>query len=68
MFKYIQDLDLPILIVLSKIDRLNKSETTKSLIHAKKEYFGQEILWISSTKKIWIKELEKVFRDALIGR
>ena len=66
MFKYIQELDLPVLIVLSKIDRLNKAETTKSIAHAKKTFFGQEILWISSTKKIGIKELEKVFREILV--
>jgi len=66
MFKYLQELELPILIVLSKIDRLNKSETAKSLIHAKKVFFGQEILAISSTKRVWIKELEKVIREALV--
>lgn len=68
MFKYIQELELPVLIVLSKIDRLNKAETTKSMAHAKQVFFGQEILWVSSTKKIWIKELEKVIREALLGK
>jgi len=66
MFKFIQELEMPILIVLSKIDRLNKSETVKSLAHAKKVFFGQEIIAISSTKRVWIKELEKVIREALV--
>ena len=66
MFKYIQELEIPLLIVLSKIDRLNKGEVAKSLAHAKKVFFGQEIISISSTKKIWIKELEKVLRESLI--
>jgi len=66
MFKYLQELELPLLIVLSKIDRLNKGEVAKSLAHAKKVFFGQEIISISSTKKVWIKELEKVIREALV--
>jgi len=66
MFKYLQELELPLLIVLSKIDRLNKGEIAKSLAHAKKVFFGQEIIAISSTKRIWIKELEKVIREALV--
>ena len=65
MFKYIQELELPVLIVLSKIDRLNKGEVAKSLSHAKKVFFGQEIISISSTKKVWIKELEKIIRESL---
>jgi len=52
MFKYLQELELPILIVLSKIDRLNKGEVAKSLAHTKKVFFGQEIIAISSTKRI----------------
>jgi len=44
MFKFIQEMDLPILIVLSKIDRLNNTETTKSLAHAQSLFFGQEII------------------------
>jgi GTP-binding protein EngB required for normal cell division len=51
MYKYILDLGLPVTIVLSKIDKLSKSEVAKSLAHAKNQFFGQEIIPVSSLKK-----------------
>ena len=65
MFEYVQGLKLPIVIVLSKIDRLSKSEAAKSISMAEKYFFGQQIVTISSTKNIWIWELGKIFREAL---
>ena len=65
MYKYILDLELPVTIVLSKIDKLGKSETAKSIAHAKKEFFWQEIIAVSSLKKDWIKELEKSIKTCL---
>ncbi len=66
MYKYILDLWLPVTIVLSKIDKLSKSEVSKSLAHAKNQFFGQEIIPVSSLKKIWIKELDKSIKAALL--
>ena len=65
MFHYIQELGLPIVIVLSKIDRLSKSEVQKSLSVTQQHFFGQQILPISSQKNTWIHELEKIFTQAL---
>lgn len=67
MFTYIQELWLPILIVLSKIDRLSKSEVDKSLTATQKQFFGQQIIAVSSMKWQWIDELGKIFRETLLG-
>jgi len=66
MYKYILELWLPVTIVLSKIDKLSKSEVGKSLAHAKNQFFGQEIIPVSSLKKVWIRELEKSIKAALL--
>jgi len=50
MFEYVQSLELPILIVLSKVDRLSKAETAKSLAATQKAFFGQQVVAVSSTK------------------
>jgi GTP-binding protein len=51
MFHYVQKLNLPVIIVLSKIDRLSKSEVIKAKLHTEKELFGQKVMPISSHKK-----------------
>lgn len=68
MYKYILDLWLPVTIVLSKIDKLSKSEIAKSLAYAKNQFFGQEIIPVSSLKKVWIKELEKSIKAVLLEK
>jgi GTP-binding protein EngB required for normal cell division len=39
MYEYILNLELPVTIVLSKIDKLGNSEIKKSLEYAKKVFF-----------------------------
>ncbi len=68
MYKYILDLELPVTIILSKVDKLWNNEVAKSQAHAKKEFFGQEIISVSSIKKTWIKELEKSIKKALLEK
>ena len=68
MYKYILDLELPVTIVLSKIDKLSKSETNKSIMHAKNIFFWQEIIAVSSTKKIWLDELSRSIKTALLDK
>ena len=65
MYGYIQELWLPVTIVLSKIDKIGRNEVNKSLIHTQKLFFGQEIIPVSSTKKDGIHELEKSIKAAL---
>ena len=66
MYKFILDLELPVTIVLSKIDKLSKSELSKSISHNKNQFFWQEIIPVSSTKKLWIKDLEKSIKKCLV--
>ena len=68
MYKYILDLGLPVTIVLSKTDKISKSEVAKSLAHAKNQFFGQEIIPVSSSKKVGIRELEKSIKAALLEK
>lgn len=68
MYKFILELWLPVTIVLSKIDKLSKSEVLKSLAHAKNQFFWQEIIPVSSVKKTWIKELEKSIKACLLEK
>lgn len=65
MYQYILDLWLPVLIVLSKIDKLWNSELIKSIKHAEDIFFWQEVIPVSSVKKIWIKELTKSIKQSL---
>ena len=67
-YKYVLELGIPIVIVLSKVDRLNKSEIAKSKTLASEIFFGQDIFPISSIKNIWIRELEKYLGDDLEGK
>ncbi|PZM86548.1 hypothetical protein DLH72_00570 [Candidatus Gracilibacteria bacterium] len=65
MYQFILDLELPILIVLSKSDKLSKSELQKSIDYTKKEFFGQDILAVSSKNRNGIFELEKIIKKSL---
>lgn len=68
MYKYVLNLELPVTIVLSKIDKISKSEVSKSLMHAKNNFFGQEIIPVSSLKKTWIPELTKSIKACLLEK
>ncbi len=67
MFNYVQSLELPVNIILSKIDRLWKNEVQKAKKHIEKELFWQKIFAVSATKKEWIKELFNDLAIALEG-
>lgn len=66
MYKFILDLELPILVVLSKSDKLSKSELQKSINYSKQEFFWQDVLAVSSKNKFWIPELERLLKKSLI--
>jgi len=65
MFLYVQELWLPINIVLSKTDKLWKSEVQKAKSHIEKELFWQKVFPVSSLKKTWISELFRDLSDSL---
>ncbi len=68
MYKFILELELPVTIVLSKIDKLSNNEVGKSFVHAQNQFFWQEIIKVSSTKKVGIKELEKSIKACLLEK
>jgi len=68
MYKYLLELDIPVVIVLSKIDKLSKNDINKSITKAKNDFFGQDIFWVSSLKKIWLKEFEKYLKSNLVSK
>ena len=39
MYKFILELELPVTIVLSKIDKLSNNEVGKSFVHAQNQFF-----------------------------
>ena len=65
MFAFLQWLKLPVVIVLSKIDRLSKTEVIKAKIHTEKELFGQQVMAVSSHKRLGVKELFNELADSL---
>jgi len=68
MYKYLLELEIPVSIVLSKIDKLWKNQVQKSINHAKNHFFWQDIFAVSSLKKTWLKELEKHLTAILISK
>ena len=65
MYNYISDLELPMTVVLSKTDRLSKSDVSKSLAHTEKTFFGARVMWVSATKNKGIDEVRKVLWENL---
>lgn len=65
MYKYLLELDLPVLVVLSKIDKLSNNEVSKSLASTTKDFFWQTVIPVSSNTQAWIHELEKALKLAL---
>ncbi len=68
MYNYISELQLPVTVVMSKIDKLGKNDVTKTKAHTEKIFFGSRVMTISSTKKQWIDELRKVLGECLQGK
>lgn len=66
MYEYLLKIWVPMFIVLSKIDRLNASETQKSINHTQALMSGQPIFTVSSKKNVWIDQLWKGLSEELI--
>ena len=65
MFKYLDNLGIPLLVVLSKTDKLSKNDIFKSKMHAEKQFFGQQVFPVSATKKDGMKELVSACKKLL---
>ena len=66
MYKYSLELWLKMNIVISKSDKVNKSELNVRIKEAKDIFFWQEIIAVSSFKKIWLKELDKQIKSLFL--
>lgn len=67
MYKYLLTLELPLTIVLSKTDKIKANELARAIAEARKVFFGQEIIPVSSLKKVGVKELAKSIKAALLS-
>jgi GTP-binding protein len=65
MYNYISELELPVTVLLSKIDKLGKNDVNKSKAHTEKTFFWARVLPISSTKLQGIDELRKIIWEEL---
>lgn len=66
MYRFILELELPVLVVLSKSDKLSKTELLKSISYSKEQFFWQEVLAVSSKNKLNILELERILKKSLV--
>ncbi len=66
MHDYLIKLWVPMFVVLSKVDRLNRSEIDKSIVHTQSLMPGQTIFTLSSKKNIGIKELYREIWEVLM--
>lgn len=58
MYKFLKEQSIPLLIVLTKIDRLSKNEAQKSLNYAQETFFWEKILLVSSDKRVGIEDIK----------
>lgn len=65
MYNFLSELWIPMYVVLSKTDKLGRNDIYKSVNHATKLFFGQQIFPVSSTKKEGIKELVSALKKQL---
>ena len=65
MYNYITDLELPVTVVMSKIDKLSNNDKNKTIVHTQKTFFWARVMGVSSTKNQWIDELRKVIGESL---
>lgn len=57
MMAYLEEMWLPKVIVLSKIDRLSNNDIKNSMHHTEELFFGQKIIPLSVKSNAWIREL-----------
>ncbi len=65
MFKYLQELSIPLVFVLNKIDKLSNWEISKSLSHTQELFFWQKVFTISAKKNINVVELRRYLLEVV---
>jgi GTP-binding protein len=67
MYQYLLKMEIPVVIILSKIDRISASELDKSTKLTQKSFFWQDIISVSASKKTRLRELEKFLKQVLLN-
>jgi len=67
MYKFFLTLGIEVVVVLSKIDKLSRSELDKSIAATEKDFFWQDILAVSYLKWTNINELTKYLKAVLLS-
>ena len=65
MYQYLTELKLPTTIVMSKVDKIGKTDAQKSKEHTQKIFFGARVISVSAAKGDGIEELSKILGEAL---
>jgi GTP-binding protein EngB required for normal cell division len=52
MFKFLQELQLPLCFLCNKIDKLSNNDIAKTVTHTKDIFFGQMVLPVSAKSKV----------------
>ncbi len=68
MYKYLQEMELPVVFVLNKTDKLSNNEISKSLLHTQEIFFWQKIIPLSAKNGEWVKDLEKHISESFGGK
>lgn len=59
MFQYISELQIPLTILLNKVDKLWNQDRRLSQEHTEKTFFWQKVLQTSASTGFWINELQE---------
>lgn len=66
MYKYLLELGLPIVIVLSKIDKVSSNLLNENIKKTKEIFYWQEVIAVSSKTKNWLRDLSSLIKNSLI--
>lgn len=64
MYLYLKKLNMPILILNNKIDKLSKNDAKKSHDHVSQVFFWEKIINFSTVTKEWLKELVSILDES----
>lgn len=64
MYLYLKKLNMPILILNNKIDKLSKNDANKSHDYASQLFFWEKIINFSTVTKEWLKELVSILDES----
>lgn len=65
MYLFLKELEIPLIIINNKIDKLNKQEAKKSLDFALSTFFWEKIINFSTVTKEWLKELGQIIDESM---